>query len=214
MLPIRKNKEPRGLVGSRAKRASYKSLPKATKDNLRAQLLRDQGYLCCYCMSRIEGDPLSTKIDHWHSQKLHPAEQLEYTNLLVACPGKTDETSHCDSSKGDKDIKFNPCVDGHRLAIHYSSKDGSIRSEDTEFNQQLSEVLNLNCWQLKRSRKEVWDTVSSELNMKFGTRTAGEMEKLLAKWRGRDGEGRLKAYCGVAIHFLQKKLRRQAGIQT
>ena len=33
------------------------------KEAIRKALLKEQGYLCAYCMSRIEGE---VKIEHWH----------------------------------------------------------------------------------------------------------------------------------------------------
>lgn len=68
MIFINKNEEPKSLT-------EYRNQPGAVwdgenftpiKDQIRLSLLREQRFLCCYCMSRIDEDTM--KIEHWHSQ--------------------------------------------------------------------------------------------------------------------------------------------------
>jgi hypothetical protein len=53
MKRITKQSEPRSLVEHRSQtNADYDNY--SDKDKLRESLLREQGYICCYCMSRIK----------------------------------------------------------------------------------------------------------------------------------------------------------------
>ena len=62
MLLIKKGQEPNSLT-------EYKKEPNACyedfrdKDDIRDALLRDQGYLCAYCVKRI--DKSNMKIEHY-----------------------------------------------------------------------------------------------------------------------------------------------------
>ena len=67
MLYIKKKTEPRELT--QAKRnglQDYDTMPTDLKDIIRQQLLTEQGYLCAYCMRRINLD--TVQIEHYIAQ--------------------------------------------------------------------------------------------------------------------------------------------------
>jgi len=86
MKRIEKGREPKSLEEHRAKGGDFNGLH---KNELRKQLIDEQGCICCYCMRRIKYEELavSTKIEHVKSQKKHFELQLDYQNLLLACGG-------------------------------------------------------------------------------------------------------------------------------
>jgi len=103
------------------------------------------------------------KIEHWHCQANHPNEQLQYSNLLGACmggEGQPKALQHCDTKKGNRDLKWNPANPLHRIEarVRYELT-GIIRSDDQEFDDQLCNVLNLNIKYLQNNRKVILDTV-------------------------------------------------------
>ncbi len=53
------------------------------KEPVRDMLLTDQGYLCCYCMRRIDKENM--KVEHYRPQSLYPKEELVWKNLLAVC---------------------------------------------------------------------------------------------------------------------------------
>ncbi len=182
------------------------------KQDIREQLVAEQGYLCAYCMSRIEADDRQMKVEHWHSRKKYPEEQLSYANLLGCCCGNEglpDSHAHCDTKKRKVDLLFSPAEPGHhqRLKIHYEFN-GTIKSDNPEFDRQLGGVLNLNHSRLMDNRKSVWSSVTKTLSRITGKATRVQIEELLLKWCRKDGEGKLKEYTGVAIYYLNKKLQR------
>jgi hypothetical protein len=85
-----------------------------------------------------------------------------------------------------------------------------IRSDDTTFDAQLNEVLNLNLPVLKNNRKGVYDAVlvwwKREKNRLHGP---VPIERL-ARERDRNvtGNGVLAPYCQVAVWLLNQKLAR------
>jgi len=142
--------------------------------------------------------------------------QLRYRNLLGACPGgegQPQNSQHCDTRKGDRDLRWNPADPAHHIEtrIHYEP-DGSIRSCDKEFSQQLDEVLNLNLPVLRNNRKSVLDAVLDWWR-KEKARLHGPVSRELLKRERmrRTVEGcDLMPYCQVAVWWLDQKLERMA----
>lgn len=210
MIPIFKQAEPTSLLTYRLQAAAKYDGPNFTqvKSDVRKALLEEQGYLCAYCMQRINDDQLTTKIDHWQCQDRYPHEQLNYRNMLAVCLGNAQDILHCDSAKGNLDIAFNPSDPAHssQLRIKYSTS-GSISSEDGGFDSDINDVLVLNkANRLVQNRKAVIDAVKEALSRKSGRRTQAEINKFIQEWESIDISGKKKPYCGVAVFFLNKKL--------
>ncbi len=181
------------------------------KDELRHALSREQHGLCCYCMGRIGAVAQSMKIEHWQSQTRYPHEQLSYGNLLGAClggQGQPASKQYCDTRKGDLDIRWNPAEPQHQIEsrIRYDP-DGTIRSDDPDFDQELNDVLNLNLPWLKNNRKSVLSAVLDWWRQKRPM-PPERIEREIQQRSGADGNGNLQAYCQVAVYWLRMKLAR------
>jgi uncharacterized protein (TIGR02646 family) len=214
MKRIEKGKEPNSLTKHRAKGGDFDGLD---KDQLRGQLISDQGFICCYCMKRIpEGERPFCKIEHVKSQKYHPDLQLTYRNFLIACTGNEGSPNimqTCDTFKGEKDLSFNPSdkTRNIELFIFYLSN-GEIRSNNPAIDKDLDEILNLNTNDLKEIRKCYYMNIDdrikkmgSEYKDKKIPRSILEKERqyLLTKY-----ENKFPEYCMVSVYLLDKKLRK------
>lgn len=213
MRTIAKGAEPASLAAHR--KTTHSDYGNYTaKDELRNALVREQRGLCCYCMSRIHADPRSMKIEHWRSQRRYPDEQLMYENLLGACRGEEGERAaaqHCDTSKGDKTLKWNPANPAHRIERRISfDPDGAIRADDTEFQRQLDEVLGLNVAKLRYNRRAVLRGIEDWWKRIRLVRDRARRDRLVMRERARyvDGDGDLPEYCQVVVHWLDKRLAR------
>ncbi len=204
-----KGREPQSLLEHRLKSfTDYNNYP--YKDELRASLLTEQGYICCYCMQRISADRM--KIEHWRSQDEYPQFQLDYNNLLGACQGGQGSPSHlqhCDTKKGNTEITINP-LNNHRNCedlIKYLAI-GKIYSDDETIDKDLNDVLNLNMQTLVNNRKEVLELVLKQLKSEYsqGNWTVAILNKKIQQWTNRQTDGRYKPYCQIVIYHLQKKL--------
>ncbi|MEE4279318.1 MAG: retron system putative HNH endonuclease [Halieaceae bacterium] len=212
MMEIAKNSEPNSLTEHRA--AAYSDYDNyAEKDELRVSLVGEQQGICCYCMGRIRADTNHMKIEHWQCQDRFPERQLDYGNLLGACnggEGKPGKMQHCDTRKGNADLKWSPADPMHAIAerVAYLT-DGTIDSADGEFREQLNEVLNLNLPVLKNNRKGVIDGLM-EWWKREKARLKGPVPKttlereLAARLEG----GELAPYTGVAVWWLSVRLTR------
>lgn len=140
------------------------------------------------------------KVEHWRSQANYPAEQLDYSNLLAACPGGAGErrdARHCDTRKGERELSRNP-----------AKGDGRIASKDPAFEIELNEVLNLNTPFLIRNRRAVIDGFLIGLGKDPGMRTPRELKKYLRQWNGELDDGDLRPFCQGVVYYLRKRLAR------
>lgn len=188
----------------------------ADKDALRHALVTEQRGLCCYCTNRIHNGPTSMKIEHWRCQSRYGGEELNYRNLLGACLGGKGQPwhlQHCDTRKGDIDLRWNPADPDHHIETRLRYEpDGSIRSDEADFDDQLTAVLNLNLAVLKNGRKGVFDGVlgwwKHERERLHGPvpRSRLERERNLRI----DGAAELEPFCQVAVWWLEQRLSRMA----
>ncbi len=211
MRTIVKGSEPPSLMAHRKKKyCDYDNYP--NKDVLRHALVTQQRGLCCYCMGRIRNDPTTMKIEHWHCQSRYPGEALDYRNLLAACPGgqgKPRHLQHCDTRKSDQDLCWNPANPRHHIEtrLRYEA-DGTIRSDEEEFDRQLNEVLNLNLPFLKNNRKSVLDAILTWWLHEKAKLRGPDPRVRFERERDRrtNGTGELEPYCQVAVWWLEQRI--------
>lgn len=208
MRKIVKQKEPKEWTEYRlTPGVEYRPIPE-----LRDALLKEQGYICAYCMRRIpvkdRNSNETTRIDHKLSRKNHPELQLNYTNMAICCPGAIDNDFHCDKLKEENDITFDLSDDRFFETISYSSKDGEIKSSDEEYNRQMNRLLNLNHSLLKRNRLGTLRGVIAMMNKENRKGwTAADIRRMIEIWDNKDSDGQYKPYNGIVLWFLNKRLR-------
>lgn len=210
MRGIQKEAEPRLLTNYRAAGGEYDGQNfTPVKNAVRLSLLKEQGHLCAYCMTRITFDDM--KVEHWACQSGNSALQLDYSNLLGCCKGGEGEkfvNQTCDSRKGSKTLKYNPSRPQDRIneIIKYGGQ-GKINSTDDEFSSQLDAILNLNNARLVQNRSMVFNFLRTKLSCKTGKRrTKGELRRLLGELMAVNSQGQLNAYCGLIENYLLSRL--------
>ena len=213
MRAIIKEGEPLSLITHRQTRDSnYDNYPE--KGVLRHSLVAEQQGLCCYCMGRIRPDASAMKIEHWRCQTRYRGEELNYRNLLGACLGGERlpfRFQHCDTRKGDDNLRWNPAEPAHAIEARVQyDPDGTIRSSDVTFDNELNQVLNLNLAALKNHRKAIFDAITvwwkKERAKLRRSVPRDRIERKRDKYMAMDGQ--LSPYCQVAVWLLKKKLAR------
>lgn len=178
---------------------------------LRHSLLKEQGYLCAYCMRSIPvhdmGVAESSKIEHILSRKAHPNRQLDFQNMVICCPGNIGNIAHCDKSKEDKCVSFDIFKPQLEDSISYESRSGKIKSSNPLWDKEINdaEILNLNHKLLMINRLQVLNGVQELLEKKKWKKA--ELQLKLNEWLIKDKEGKFKPYCGIVRWYLNKKLR-------
>lgn len=183
MRRIKKNPEPGYLLNWKknfkavnGRDAEYEDL-KGTSEYLRLKesLVKEQGYICCYCEKRIGKEPFSVDCDIEHFMPRHPDRrilsakewavcrnaQLDYANLFASCKGEQGESAdHCNHKK-DNWFSFQSCIsptDPRIEGIFGFRLDGKIFVRDPA-GQEMARHLNLNSYVLKEQRKAAFDAV-------------------------------------------------------
>lgn len=220
MLLIEKRQPPKSLVEDvmrlRAGEAQnpgshqvrYGNLDPKTKDDVEESLLEEQGWLCAYCMRRI--DVKSMHIEHYHAQHAGTDEDDElsvrYDNMLAVCDGGRGmprALQTCDTHRRNANLTVNPWDAGHIRSITYGS-DGTIGSRDPDIDGDLRETLNLNVTMLRRNRATALDALKRHLIAKArGGKSFDTLcRRYLAMYRNQD---KRTEYAGILLDYLQRK---------
>lgn len=207
---IIKNTEPPSLTLYRAIPNSIYDGPHftAVKDDIRAQLLMEQGHICAYCNQRIKLENM--KVEHWASQSNNSNLQLAYSNMLGCCKGGEGspfKKQTCDTRKGNDKIKYSPANYSHHLKIKISYlADGTIQSSDTDFDSDINEKLNLNIEVMKSNRAAARITIQKLLNEKSGKRSKDSIRKLLGVVISKNEKNMCRPFYGIMESYLSTKL--------
>ena len=201
MILIKKGSEPNVWMRYRLTQgAEFRAIPE-----LKDSLLKEQGYLCAYCMARIDKDHM--KVEHFKPRSRYPRLKFSYKNLLACCLGKTQEESHCDTSKGNAEISLSPLSSSCVNTLSYESGTGKIKSSDPDYDRELDCPLHLNTPIIRQNRREELQGVIKALQSEGFN--SGAIHRLLKRWDSVDEEGKRKPYCGIVIYFLEKKLKKK-----
>ena len=191
------------------------------KNELRQSLLKEQGYICCFCMKSIEDNNETTKIAHIFPQNPTLEEDkekvkkenldLNYYNMLAACDGgscKPSHLQHCDTKQGNAILKINPAdtIRDCEKSIDYKPS-GTISSENPDIEYEINQILNLNEENLKNRRKDAYDAVLKRLERKYPKKSFSKksIEKEIQNY-SQLKNGRYAPYCQYVIYFLRKRL--------
>lgn len=204
MRKIEKNAEP-------AEWTQYRLTPGvdySSTSELKDSLLKEQGYICAYCMRRIpvkdKNSNENSRIDHILSRKKHDVLKLDYKNMVVCCPGAINNDFHCDKRKGEEDVTFDLFNDAFISTISYKTRDGAIKSSNASFNVEMEGLLNLNNPLLKKNRLQALLGVIRSLDKRSWKKS--EIRGLLTQWSEKDNKGKLKPYCGIVAWYLNRKI--------
>lgn len=219
MLYIQKRTEPRELT--QAKRlglSHYDDMTTDVKDVVRHSLAEEQGYICAYCMKRI--DLQTMQIEHYRAQNApsgtyDAASTVDYGNMLGVCPGnKNSGLPHngltCDQHRGNTPLTVDPLKKWTIDQISYTS-DGKIFSQDERINHDLDVILNLNCVQayLPKGRKDALDSLKNKIHRDCagGTANKAYLQKLHHDI-SQMTDGKLVPYLGILLDYLHKRMQR------
>jgi len=119
---------------------------------------------------------------------------------------------HCDTRKGDGDLKWNPADPDHRVERKVRfEQDGTIASNDPDFDEQLNDVLGLNLPLLKNRRhsvlRAVLDWWKAEKSRLHGPVPRNRIERQRVRLAG-NGNDEWVPFNPVAVWWLDQRLAR------
>ena len=216
MIWIQKTEEPGSLLRYKKQSHAYYD-GYANKEELRETLLRDQGYLCAYCMRRIENNRDTMKIEHWKAQKNleSESEKLDFRIMLAVCDGcrgSKDQYTTCDEHRHGNKLYVNPLDKEMMKTIGYN-RDGTIKSDDARIDYDLNRVLNLNCIQapsrIVQNREAIYKECKKRLQkmQQTGRWKRSILQRVLQKYEQTE-DGRKQEYLGVPVYLLNKYMEK------
>lgn len=122
------------------------------KKEVQNKLARFQNKLCAYCERELKG----IFIEHYLPVSTHPDKQLDWDNFLAVCSGRfgiKPEIECCSQSRKNLPIHIDPRNSDFIQTISFEEE--RILSKDPHLDNELNNILNLNCQPLleMRSRK-------------------------------------------------------------
>lgn len=156
---------------------------------------------------------LKVKIAHWMPQQVDGARDLEWSNLLAACPGNEGapyERQHCDTRQGNQVLRVFPCESTHIASLSYTGR-GEIRTSRDDLRDDLEKKLNLNEEALCRGRREAVLRMADV----FGRRGGGAfpeaaLRRALERCSTPDASGNLPPFAGALEWWLRRRLGERA----
>jgi len=164
-------------------------------------LMKEQGYLCCYCERRLRDK--DSHIEHFKPQNNPDVDPLDFANMLCSCQNQLlkGEPRHCGNLKGgwfDPILLISPFDANCETKFRYKL-DGSISPADPNDNaaKETIDRLGLNISKLRAMREQA---IELFLN---STPSASELQKFVTDYLQEDSQGRFSQFW-TTIKYLYK----------
>lgn len=197
---------------------TYENLSADTKTALKKSLLKSQGYICAYCMRRIDG-PDDAKLEHIYPQSRSIAEgnlgqTLDYGNMLAVCKGGDGDLGRphgeqtCDTHKRGAVLSINPSSQDDIDTIYYLSN-GEIGSSNAAFDDDLCKTLNLNCEAayLPQNRRQVYASLQRAIAKRAPRTHEAKREFARRKLAALEASDYKEPFVGVMLYRLKRWAR-------
>ena len=214
MKYIKKGEEPESFkawkaIAKTTPNWGYSYLQNPEKRELHEALLREQGYICCYCGMRVTRE--SSHIEHLKPQSTpDPDLSVEYTNLLASCQREREPRKpiHCGVAKDnwyDENLMVSP-LKPNCIGFFIYTDDGQILDTDIPDKKAAAATtikrLCLNIPKLTAMREEVIKNLLADIDV--FTLTDEEKQKLLQGFEQPDANGRYEEFCAAIAYILQQ----------
>jgi hypothetical protein len=216
MRYIKKQETPPAFTDWKEKHplSDYDKLGKKSSNKIKKivhqSLLKEQGYICCYCQRSINQD--DSHIEHFKpkDENYYPELALDYNNLLTSCqklPIK-EEPKHCGHLKDnwyDENLTISPLQEDCNEYFTYTAFGDILPSEDDEKKESAKttiEKLGLNIPTLKSERRGAIEGLQELLQQEGDSKE--NIEKLIKNYDQVNEEGYLNQFCEVLIYFLKR----------
>jgi uncharacterized protein (TIGR02646 family) len=187
---------------------SWDELRAPEKPDVHEALLREQGFICCYCGMRINRK--SSHIEHLKPRTTYPELALEYGNLLASCQGESEEPPlepvHCGHKKGkwyEAHLMVSP-LDANCANFFRYAGSGEILPTDEPDKQAVAittiEKLGLDIDKLRAMRSAAIDGVL----MAIEGLTDEEILLFVQAYEQLDADGRYTPFCDAIAYILKQ----------
>ncbi len=176
----------RNFKATHGRDALFDDLIASEKRVLKEELLKEQYYLCCYCMKRINW--YNSHVEHFIPRSTDHSKEMDYYNLLSSCDGYNEAKENCGHKKDDwynEYLTISPLSDTCESIFKFTP-DGRILSDDLRGKETIKN-LDLDNDLLKRARKtaiymsgffddDLDEDTRNELLEEYNTPVNGELQ--------------------------------------
>ncbi|OOG10265.1 retron system putative HNH endonuclease [Pseudomonas sp. C9] len=187
---------------------SYSILRNPEKQELHESLIREQGFVCCYCGNKVTLQ--TSHIEHFRPQKPFDHLGLVYTNLHASCQGETEEPkpAHCGHNKGNRfseDAHVSPLDENCESHFRYTLI-GQIESAKTGTSaENMIDILALDISFLNNRRKEKLEGIfDDDFLADFSVK---ELEAIIQQYR-QPQNGQHDAFDHIIARYAEQLLGR------
>lgn len=220
MRRIRKNAAPQwfedwktAFLKDNGREATYKqdfAKDKTRTYRLRKSLMKEQGYICCYCMGRITEGMRDLHNEHFWPQNYFPKRDMDYSNLFASCGGNPDPlyADYCGHRKNDwySDEMMIPTDPAIESMFEYRL-DGTVAAKAAspykKIAQEMIENFGLNSYHLVRNRKTAIQ--ESELFDELGDYDSDDFRYFM-DYYDQMHNGEYIPYCQAIIDCMQREV--------
>ncbi len=219
MKYIKKGNEPEQFLEWKNKKSEnwkpqYINIDSDVKQTLHQELIKEQGYICCYCGKRVSEN--DSHIEHFRPQKKYPSKELDYQNLHASCQGLSkngeDESDkkvprHCGHLKGnwfDKKLLISPLSKNCETRFKFIGH-GQIEGNDQAAKETIKK-LGLDIDKLRALRREAIHAAIPDAKASFNPPA---IRKMIARYEKKDNNGQYAPFCTAIVYVLKKFLLKQ-----
>jgi uncharacterized protein (TIGR02646 family) len=212
MKHIKKDKEPKSLSewnqkpGKRT--SNWKSFDRSVKNDVFFSLLKEQGYICCYCGISITRN--NCHIEHYKPKSIYPDLTYQYINLITSCQGEDEQRPtkpvHCGHKKNnwyDEDLMVSPLDPNCDKYFKYSGYGEIIPAGNPDQELAAKTTINRLALSIDKLRKMRQSAISGVLEATEGL--SDEEIQLLAKgYQQVDINGRHTPFSAAITYTLEQ----------
>ena len=190
---------------------------------LKKELVKEQGYICCYCQNRIGKSSKMDDCNIEHFKPRHPdrslltAEeceicenaQMDYRNMFASCLGRLQEDiDPCNHKKDnwyDFELCISPASDKINLLFGYHFNGKMIALNNNPYGNAMKDHLNLNTYILCEQRKAAFTAVlENEFDEDELLEDNTYILDTIADYGKMDRNGQYSPFCSMISYCLQE----------
>lgn len=182
MIFIKKNTEPKTLTTWKRNhpQKNYHNLKSKYKRILRESLLKEQGFVCCFCGDALgrkdksniiqivpkKKDKHNIRNAHIIPQSADTSLTLDYNNICASCDSVGHSDKHCDVAQENNVLPITP-LQPDCLSFFCFQADGKIypnpqkSPEEQKRADKTIKILNLDCPFLNQQRESILKSAAS-----------------------------------------------------
>ena len=215
MKYIKKNQAPQDFtawkkLANENWQPNWNNFQKPEKNSVHNSLLKEQGFICCYCGRRI--NLTDSHVEHLKPRNKYPDLALDYTNFIASCQGESENPPpipvHCGHKKAEwyeENLMVSPLDNNCDDFFRYADDGQILPTQDLTKQAAAKETINrlaLDINKLKKMREQAIEGILDVID----TLNNNEKRKLIDGFEQPNQNGEYEEFCSAIVHILKQYL--------